>query len=84
MAPQKFSYKQNLQSGFLNKIEEGLSEGKDFEDIDIPLTLSLLKPLHASWVVDLYNCLDLCKIVIKNGWKKAGITEAIKGGYSKR
>ena len=84
MAPQKFSSKQNLQSGFLNKIEAGLSEGKDFEDIAISLTLSLLKPLHASWVVDLYNCLDLCKIVIKNGWKKAGITEAIKGGYSKR
>ena len=80
----KVFLKAKFTKWLLNKIEEGLSEGKDFEDIDIPLTLSLLKPLHASWVVDLYNCLDLCKIVIKNGWKKAGITEAIKGGYSKR
>ena len=67
------------------KIEEGLSEGKDFEDIDIPLILSVLKPLYASWVVDLYNYLTTTKgkVVIENGWKKAGITEAIEGGYSK-
>ena len=45
----------------------------------------MLKPLHASWVVDLYNCLTTTKgkVTIKNCWKKAGITEAIKGGYSK-
>ena len=67
------------------KIEEGLSEGKDFEDIDILLILSVLKPLHASWVVDLYNYLTTTKgkVVIENGWKKPGITEAIEGGYSK-
>ena len=70
---------------FSQKIEECLNEGKDLEDIDIPLTLPLLKTLHASWVVDLYNCLATTKgkVVIENGWKKAGITEAIEGGYSK-
>ena len=43
----------------------------------------MLKPLHASWVVDLYNYLTTIKgkVVIENGWKKAGITEAIEGGY---
>ena len=45
----------------------------------------MLKPFHASWVVDLYNYLTTTKgkVVIKNGWKKAGITEEIKGGFSK-
>ena len=45
----------------------------------------MLKTLHASWVVDLYNYLATTKgkVVIENGWKKAGITEAIEGGYSK-
>ena len=70
---------------FSQKIQEALSEDKDLEDIDIPLTLSVLKPLHASWVVDLYNYLTKTKgkVVIENGWKRAGITEAIEGGYSK-
>ena len=46
---------QRLRKSFLkSKIyravfsKEGLSEGKDLEDIDISLTLSVLKPLHAS------------------------------------
>ena len=45
----------------------------------------MLKPLHASWVVDLYNYLTKTKgkFVIENGWKRAEITEAIEGGYSK-
>ena len=45
----------------------------------------MLKPLHASWVVDLYNYLTKTKgkVVIENGWKRVGITEAIEGGYSK-
>ena len=70
---------------FPQKIEESLSEGKDLEDIDISPILSVLKPLHASWVIDMYNYLTTTKgkVVIENGWKKAGITEAIEGGYSK-
>ena len=49
------------------------------------LTLSVLKPLYASWVVDLYNYLTTTqgKVVIENGWKKSGVTEAIEGGYTK-
>ena len=45
----------------------------------------MLKPLHASWVVDLYNYLTTTqgKVIIENGWKKSGVTEAIEGGYTK-
>ena len=45
----------------------------------------MLKPLHASWVVDLYNYLTTTqgKVVIENGWKKSGVTEAIEGSYTK-
>ena len=70
---------------FSQKIGESLSEGKDLGDIDILLILSVLKPLHASWVVDLYKYLTTTKdkVVIENSWKKSGITEAIEGGYSK-
>ena len=62
-----------------------MSEGKDLEDVGIPLTLSVFKPLHANWLVDLYHYLPTTKgkVVIENGWEKAGITEAIEGGYSK-
>ena len=45
----------------------------------------MLKPLHASWVVDLYNYLTTTKgkVVIENGCKKSDLTETVEGGYSK-
>ena len=54
---------------FSQKIEEVLSEGKDLEDIDIRLTISVLKLLHARWVVDFFNYLTTTKskVVIENG-----------------
>ena len=34
-----------------------LAEGKEIEDVEVPLKLSVLKPLHAKWVIDLFNLL---------------------------
>ena len=46
--------------------------------------LTTLKPLHASWVCDLYDYLTSSKgeVITKNGWKRAGIIEAIEKGLS--
>ena len=55
---------------FAEKIDEGLEEGKALEDIDIKLTLTLLQPIHGSWICDLYNYLSSSKgkSIIENGW----------------
>ena len=68
---------------FAEKIDEGLEEGKALEDIDIKLTLTLLKPIHGSWICDLYNYLSSSKgkSIIENGWKQAGISKAIEAIY---
>ena len=49
------------------------------ENIEIKLKVSVLKPLHASWLVDAYNHLtsDAGREIIKNGWKPAGISKAV-------
>ena len=41
------------------------------DDIEIKLKLSVLKPLDAKWIVELYNYLTFEKEhdVIGNGWK---------------
>ena len=43
------------------------------------LQLSVIKPLHAKWTVDLYNFLKEEKEKIMNGFRAARITEAING-----
>ena len=59
-----------------------LDEGKSLQDITVPLQLTQIKPLHAQWMVDLYNDMkkESGKSVIANAWKAAGITEALENG----
>ena len=47
-------------------------------DVKVSLKLSVIKPLHAKWIVDLYNTLKDDKEMAISGFRSAGITEAIE------
>ena len=70
---------------YSQQIAEKLDLGVSLEDIDVKLRLSTLKPLHAGWVVDFYNHVTSAegKKIVLNGWKAAGIYDALKLGGSK-
>ena len=57
---------------------------KSMEEIDIDLKLSILKPLHASWLIELFDHMTspAGKAVSLKGWEVAGITDAVKKGTS--
>jgi len=61
-----------------------VSKGVAIDDIDIKSRLSLLKPLHAQWTVDLYNHMtsDTAKELIDSGWASSGIKDAIDLGLN--
>ena len=48
------------------------------------MRLTALKPLHASWLVDLYNHLssDIGRRHIAKGWEKAGIAQLLDESFS--
>ena len=68
---------------YSGEIAKALGEGKD--DTNIMLKLSILKPLHAKWILELYDYVISEKGcgVIANGWKAARITEMVGGGSQK-
>ena len=57
---------------------------KKVEEIKIEFRLTTLKPLHAKWLVEYYNKItsENGSCVIINGWKAAGVYDAIKTGSS--
>ena len=55
-----------------------LRAGKEVANIKVSLKLSVIKPLHAKWIVDRYNTLKDYKEMAINGFRSAGITEAIE------
>ena len=66
------------------QISLGLENGVELDDIEDDYRLSVLKPLHVKWLVELYNHMstDEGKEIVANGSKKAGIFDAIKLGSS--
>ena len=50
------------------------------DDVDVDLRLSVLKPIHATWIVSMYNELSSSegRQSIEKGWKEA-VTDVVSG-----
>ena len=67
---------------YLRQIENELSLGKKIEDANIQFCLTTLESLHDKWLLEFYNPItsDTGAEIISNGWKAAGIYDALKMG----
>ena len=74
--------KKKFTEWFSRQIQIDLDRGEELENIDIAYRLTVIKPLHASWMVELYNHMssDAGLKVVINGWKAAGIFDAVSMG----
>ena len=62
--------------------QKHLDKGIALDDINIRFQLKTMKPLHAKWLIDLYNEVTSphVKDVITGRWEKSGIWDAVKLG----
>ena len=72
----KHFLKDKFELRYANEVKKQLDEGTEVYEIDIPLKLSILKPIHGRWLLGLYDHLQNNKEIIINGSESAGITEA--------
>ena len=61
------------------EVQSELKKGTSIEDISIKFPLTMMKPLHANWIIQMYNELTSKKgkKVIQEGWAKSGIFDTI-------
>ena len=73
--------KDQFTSWYLPQIESQLDSGVVLDDVDVDLSLSVLKPIHTTWIVSMYNHSSSSegRQSIAKGWKKAGITDVVSG-----
>mgnify|MGYP001799009236 FL=1 len=61
-----------------------MDKGTDLEEIEVPLKLSIIKPLHAKWFIEMYNHMtseEGRKVTLK-GWEVSGILGAVQKGLA--
>ena len=68
-------------SWYLAQIQSQLDSGMVLDDVDVDLRFSVLKPIHATWIVSMYNHLSSSegRQSIEKKWKKAGVTDVVSG-----
>ena len=64
---------------YSSEIKHQIDSGKAMDDIEVDLRLSKIKPLHAQWLISLYNHFTAKqgKAIILKGWEKAGIVDLL-------
>ena len=73
----KHFLKDKFELRYANEVKKQLDEGTEVYEIDIPLKLSILKPIHGHWLLGLYDHLRNNKEIIINSFKSAWITQAV-------
>ena len=75
--PAKSFVSNQYSDWYANEVLTQLRKGVDPCDVKINMSLTNLKPLHARWIVELYDHLHKQKDIIVKGFESAGVLEAI-------
>ena len=76
--PAKSLISNKYNEWFAEQVAKQLQKGIPPADIQVSLNLGQLKVMHAPWISALYDYLCDQKEIILNGFKAAGITEAVE------
>ena len=71
-----------FKTWYREQVHQQLDEGKNIEDFKIDFRLTTMKPLHASWLIELYDKFtsEAGQEIVLSGWHEAGITDAAQIG----
>ena len=67
---------------YSRQILHALENGCEVMDTKVDVKLTIMKPLYAKWLSEFYNYINFSdgQEITRNGWLRAGITDAIKMG----
>ena len=70
---------------YSTQVTQALDTGKEIDEIEVPLKLSILKHLHANWLLEMFNHMteeDARKVCMKD-LEVTAIKEAVQGAIQK-
>ena len=77
MGVAKTFLKDRFGTWYAAEVSKQLEKGTDIYSINIKLQLSVLKPIHARWLISFYDYLRNKPELIVKGFDQAGISDAL-------
>ena len=75
--PLKDHLRSKFQLWYSEQVSKQMDDGKQPEDIEVDMKLSVMKPLSARWIISAYESLRTEDGIVRGGFVKAGICEAM-------
>ena len=72
----KMELKQKFSSWYSSKVEAHLRDNSDLDTFKVDLRSSVLKPVHANWLISVINDISKRADTIVSGFAKSGILDA--------
>lgn len=69
----KEEVKREFSQWYANCVQKQLAKGVDINKVDIDLKLSVIKPIHATWLINAFKKIEANHECVKNGWYKSGL-----------
>ena len=76
--PAKCLIKDLYNKWYADQVADQLAKGEAPADVDVSVNLTVIKPLHVTWITQRHDNLKGRKNLIFNGFRSAGITEAVQ------
>ena len=73
---------EKYQDWYAEKVLQQLNRGVAAHDVKKDVKLSIMKPLHAKWIIEMFHHLKRSKQVVISAFRKAHITEAVSQAVS--
>ena len=75
----KNQFRQSFTGWYAEQVKKQIENGVPVEEVKTDLRLLVLKELEAKWMLSAYDYLKFRRCIVENGFKKAGIMEAVEG-----
>ena len=69
--------KRKFECWYAEQVTDQIDSGSSVYDVNVPLKLSIIKPIHARWLLGLYDHLRNSSETIIKGFEMAGIKDAL-------
>ena len=70
--------KKKFECWYAKQVTDQIERGSSVYDVNVPLKLSIIKPMHAKWLIGLYDHLNNSSDTIIKGFAMAGIKDALE------
>lgn len=76
--PFKDRLKQSFQTWYASQIQQQVKQKPDSASLSpVDVCLTIMKPLHAQWLIEAFRCIESNPETITNGFKAAGILDKL-------